>query len=78
MAEVKLNQKERQPGLVTVNMNKSLYRQPDTVSIIIISDPIHTDWSLTQVNVRVWVIKIVIVINCNLITFSKVIASNCN
>ena len=28
--------------------------------------------------VRVGVIKIVIVINCNLITFSKVIACNCN
>ena len=27
---------------------------------------------------RVGVIKIVIVINCNLITFSKVIACNCN
>ena len=27
---------------------------------------------------RVEVIKIVIVINCNLITFSKVIACNCN
>ena len=29
-------------------------------------------------NDRVGVIKIVIVINCNLITFSKVIACNCN
>ena len=29
-------------------------------------------------NARVGVIKIVIVINCNLITFSKVIACNCN
>ena len=28
--------------------------------------------------IRVGVIKIVIVINCNLITFSKVIAFNCN
>ena len=28
--------------------------------------------------IRVGVIKIVIVINCNLITFSKVIACNCN
>ena len=28
--------------------------------------------------VRVGVIKIVIVINCNLITFSKVIVCNCN
>ena len=27
---------------------------------------------------RVGVIKIVIVINCNLITFSKVVACNCN
>ena len=27
---------------------------------------------------RVGVIKIVIVINCNLITFSKVLACNCN
>ena len=27
---------------------------------------------------RVGVIKIVIVINCNLITFSKIIESNCN
>ena len=27
---------------------------------------------------RVGVIKIVIVINCNLITYSKVIACNCN
>ena len=32
----------------------------------------------SQVNSRVGVIKIVIVINCNLITFSKVIACNCN
>ena len=30
------------------------------------------------VQIRVGVIKIVIVINCNLITFSKVIACNCN
>ena len=30
------------------------------------------------VSCRVGVIKIVIVINCNLITFSKVIACNCN
>ena len=29
-------------------------------------------------SIRVGVIKIVIVINCNLITFSKVIACNCN
>ena len=29
-------------------------------------------------NTRVGVIKNVIVINCNLITFSKVIACNCN
>ena len=28
--------------------------------------------------IRVGVIKIVVVINCNLITFSKVIACNCN
>ena len=30
------------------------------------------------VDTRVGVIKIVIVINCNLITFSEVIACNCN
>ena len=29
-------------------------------------------------SIRVGVIKIVIVINCNLITFSQVIACNCN
>ena len=33
---------------------------------------------LSLVTDRVGVIKIVIVINCNLITFSKVIACNCN
>ena len=31
-----------------------------------------------ETEIRVGVIKIVIVINCNLITFSKVIACNCN
>ena len=31
-----------------------------------------------SVCLRVGVIKIVIVLNCNLITFSKVIACNCN
>ena len=35
-------------------------------------------FSENLVTFRVGVIKIVIVINCNLITFSKVIASNCN
>ena len=33
---------------------------------------------LLRLSVIVGVIKIVIVINCNLITFSKVIACNCN
>ena len=32
LAEVKLNQQEKRPGLVSVNFNKSLYKQPDTVS----------------------------------------------
>ena len=35
-------------------------------------------YSYNHVIIRVWIIKIVIVINCNLITFSKVIACNCN
>ena len=35
-------------------------------------------WQDSQFTYRVGVIKIVIVINCNLITFSKVIACNCN
>ena len=33
---------------------------------------------LTAIVCRVGVIKIVIAINCNLITFSKIIACNCN
>ena len=36
------------------------------------------DQAKASIGYRVGVIKIVIVINCNLITFSKVIACNCN
>ena len=36
------------------------------------------NYRLCQLASRVGVIKIVIVMNCNLITFSKVIACNCN
>ena len=38
----------------------------------------HYNFLFSASSFRVGVIKIVIVINCNLITFSKVIACNCN
>ena len=44
-------------------------------------DTNKSGWSIVYnkgSQVRVGVIQIVIVINCNLITFSKVIACNCN
>ena len=45
---------------------------------IISQTSLLSSYTGSETDIRVGVIKIVIVINCNLITFSKVIAFNCN
>ena len=48
------------------------------VKLSLYNTPLKHGFGYNMVMCRVGVIKIVIVINCNLITFSKVIACNCN
>ena len=50
----------------------------EKLSDIIVLEKCEFYSTKTNIAFRVGVIKIVIVINCNLITFSKEIACNCN
>ena len=54
------------------------YRLPLPNEIVFLSQKIVFDFANSADPDRVGVIKNVIVINCNLITFSKVIGCNCN